>query len=223
MEAPFYDCLSPAQLHHDWQAELFARAAARAHFWLAEAPPAMTHQTPAAIAPRPPPRSHFVTRSQILGASQVLNPEELEGRLRDIQQMIPYSHSPRQAVPSLLHPENASGTTRPLRPPDAEGKSIRAPPHRPADRGEATSEGVVPVLRLSLAFTVAVPGTRITSKEWNKFPTTARTWLSPTRRRVLNQACVSLVRPEARKSRPAKDKFMAVRPSLASLIEIGDY
>jgi hypothetical protein len=148
MEVLFYDYLSPAQLHHESQAELFARAAARAHFWLAEAPPATTHQAPAAIALRRPPRSHFVTRSQILRAFELLNPEELEERLPGTQQMIHYSQPARPAVPSLLHPENASGTTRPLRPPDAEEKSIRALPHRPADHGEATSRGAAPVLRL---------------------------------------------------------------------------
>lgn len=147
MEVPFYDCLSPAQLHHDSQAELFARAAARAHFWLAEAPPATTNQAPAAIAPRRPPRSHFVTRSQILRAFKLLNPEEPEEHLLGTQQMIRHSQSARQAAASLLHPESASGTTRPLRPPDVEGNSIRAPPHRSASRGEATSEGAAPVLR----------------------------------------------------------------------------
>lgn len=76
-----------------------------------------------------PRRITLVTRSQILRLLKSPCPEYLHKHDKDTQQMIRSWHAATYAEPRLLHPDTATGTTRPLRPPDIEVEPIRAPPH----------------------------------------------------------------------------------------------
>ena len=149
----------------NWHAELEARAAARAHFWIEEQDAPAAYQVPAGIdqvLPRHLPSSR---RSQSLRAFEPLQPESVAEYPLDKEDSITLWPIFGHALAYLLQPESARGSLRPLRPPGTDEKSIRAPPQCRA--GHADTESAEEQHLNSSSRASTGPATGATINDWN--------------------------------------------------------
>ena len=153
----------------NWHAELEARAAARAHFWIEEQRAPVARQMPTGndqVYLRQLPSS---SESQILRAFEPVRPNPFEGYPLDTEHSTTQWQICDHAVAYLLHPDSARGSMRPLRPPGTEEVSIRAPPQCPADHADTNPAEKQCENSSSRASTAPVTGATI--KERNNFHT----------------------------------------------------
>jgi hypothetical protein len=111
-----------------WHAELEARAAARAHFWIEEQDAPASHQVQAGLAQVHQSHLSSSPQSQIPLAFEPIRPEPLEEYPLDTENSTTQWQVFGYVVAYLLHPASVRGCLRPLRPPGTEEASIRAPP-----------------------------------------------------------------------------------------------
>ena len=153
----------------NWHAELEARAAARAHFWIEEQDAPAAHQVQAGIAQVHQSHLSSSPQSRIPLDFEPMRPEPLEEYPLDTENSNTQWQLCDHAVAYLLHPDSARGSMRPLRPPGTEEASIRAPPQCPADHADTSSAEKQCENSSSRASTAPVTGATI--KERNNFHT----------------------------------------------------